>query len=77
MYKSLTNKLYLKQKLYGLKMAKSLDLSQHINVFNQIIGDLKRIDVKFEDEDKALMLLNSLPVSSTYENMVTTLMWRK
>ena len=32
--KSLTNKLYLKQKLYGLKMAESLDLSQHINVFN-------------------------------------------
>ncbi|KAL6311694.1 hypothetical protein AAG906_006513 [Vitis piasezkii] len=59
MSKSLTNKLYLKQKLYGLKMVESLDLSQHINVFNQIISDLKRIDVKFEDEDKALMLLNS------------------
>ena len=40
MSKSLTNKLYLKQKLYGLKMAKGSDLSQHINVFNQIISDL-------------------------------------
>ena len=58
-------------------MAEGLDLSQHINVFNQIISDLKRIDVKFEDEDKALMLLNSLPTSSTYENLVTTLMWGK
>ena len=38
--KSLTNKLYLKQKLYGLKMAEDSDLSQHINVFNQIISDL-------------------------------------
>jgi hypothetical protein len=38
---------------------------------------LKRVDVKFEDEDKALMLLNSLPTSSTYENLVTTLIWRK
>ena len=73
MSKSLTNKLYLKQKLYGLKMAEGLDLSQHINVFNQIISDLKRIDVKFEDEDKALMLLNSFPASSMYENLVTTL----
>ena len=27
MFKSLTNKLYLKQKLYGLKMAEGLDLS--------------------------------------------------
>jgi hypothetical protein len=71
--KSLTNKLYLKQQLYGLKMTESLDLSQHINVFNQIIGDLKKVDVKFEDEDKALMLLNSLLTSSTYENLVTTL----
>jgi hypothetical protein len=50
MPKSLTNKLYLKQRLYGLKMAEGSDLSQHINVFNQIIGDLKRLDVKFEDE---------------------------
>ena len=36
----LTNKLYLKQKLYGLKMVEGSDLSQHINVFNQIISDL-------------------------------------
>ena len=34
MSKSLTNKLYLKQQLYGLKMAEGSDLSQHINVFN-------------------------------------------
>ena len=58
-------------------MVESLDLSQHVNVFNQIISDLKRIDMKFEDEDKALMLLNSLPVSSMYENLVTTLIWGK
>ena len=73
MSKSLTNKLYLKQQLYSLKMAEGLDLSQHINVFNKIINDLKRVDVKFEDEDKALMQLNSLITSSTYENSVTTL----
>ena len=77
MSKSLTNKLYLKQKLYGLKMAESADLSQHINVFNQIISDLRRVDVKYEDEDKALMLLCSLPASPSYENLVTTLMWGK
>ena len=33
--------------------------------------------MKFEDEDKALMLLNSLPTSSAYENLVTTLTWEK
>ena len=65
MSKSLSNKLYLKQKLYGLKMMEGSDLSQHLNVFNQIINDLRRVDVKFKDEDKALMLLNSLPASPT------------
>ena len=34
MSKSLTKKVYLKQKLYGLKMAEGTDLSQHINMFN-------------------------------------------
>ena len=69
--------LYQKQRLYGLKMGEGSDLSQHINMFNQIIGDLKRVDVKLEDEDKALMLLNSLLTSSMYENLVTTLTWGK
>jgi len=59
MSKSLTNKLYLKQQLYRLKMAEGSDLSQHIN------GDLKRLDVKFDYEDKALMLLDSLSTSNT------------
>ncbi|KAJ9674987.1 hypothetical protein PVL29_024100 [Vitis rotundifolia] len=58
-------------------MVEGSDLSQHINVFNQIINDLKQIDVKFEDEDKTLMLLNSIPAFSTYENLDTTLMWGK
>ena len=75
--KSLMNKLYLKQWLYGLKMAEGLDLSQHINVLNQVIDDLKRVDMKFKDEDKALMLLNSFPTSTMYENLVTTLTWGK
>ena len=75
MSKSLTNKLLLKKKLYGLKMAEGSTLDQHINVCNQIISDLNRVDVKFEEEDMALTLLNSLPES--FENFVTTLMWGK
>jgi hypothetical protein len=34
-----------------------------------------RIDIKFEDEDKAMMLLISLPAS--YEHLVMTLLYRK
>jgi hypothetical protein len=75
MSKSLTSKLHLKQKLFGLKMSEGADLRQHINIFKQIISDLLRIDVKFEDEDKAMMLLTSLPAS--YEHLVTTLLYGK
>ena len=72
MSKSLTNKLLLKKKLYGVKMAKGSTLDQHINMCNQIISDLNQIEVKFEEEDIALILLNSL--LEFYDNLVTTLM---
>ena len=75
MSKSLTNKLLLKKKLYGLKMIKGSALYQHIDVFNQIISDMNRVDWKFEEEDMALILPNSLPES--YDNLVTTLIWGK
>ena len=75
MSKSLTNKLYFKQRLYGLKMQEGLNLAQHINIFNQIITDLIRVDVKIEDEDKTIILLCSLPPS--YEHLVTVLTYGK
>ena len=61
--KSLMNKVLLKKKLYGLKMVEGPALDQHINVFYQSISDLNRVDVKFEEEDMAFMLLNSIPQS--------------
>ncbi|KAJ6994065.1 hypothetical protein NC653_017017 [Populus alba x Populus x berolinensis] len=65
MSKSLTNKLYLKHKLFYLEMSKGKNLNQHI------------VDVKFDNENKTLMLLNSLLVSSKFKNLVTTLMCGK
>lgn len=62
----------LKEELYGLKMTKGSNLSQHINVLNQVISNLKRVDMKFEDEDKALMLLNFLLAFVTYEILIAT-----
>ena len=56
-------------------MTKGSVLDQHINVFNQIISDMNQVGVKFEEEDMALMLLNSLPES--YDILGTTLMWGK
>lgn len=71
MSKSLTSKLYLKQQLYGLQMQEESDLRKHVDVFNQLVVDLSKLDVKLDDEDKAIILLCSLPPS--YEHVVTTL----
>jgi len=49
-------------------------MNRHINMSNQIVSDSKQIDVKFNNEDKTLMLLNFLPTSPIYKNLVTTLM---
>ena len=75
MSKSATNKLYLKQKFYGLKMQEGSDLVEHVNTFNQLATDLARLDVKIDDEDKALLFLVSLP--SSYEHLVITLTQEK
>jgi hypothetical protein len=73
--KSLSNKLFLKKKLFKLEMKEGEDVMKHINTFNALINDLSRIDVQFSEEDRALLLLASFPDS--YEHFVTTLMFGK
>ena len=48
-------------------------MAEHLDDFNKIITDLLNLDVKIDDEDKVLLLLNSLPES--YEFLVTTLLY--
>ncbi|KAL8522551.1 hypothetical protein ACS0TY_012634 [Phlomoides rotata] len=61
--KSVSNKLYVKQKLLDFRMADGKDLNEQLDIFNRYIDDLEDLDVKMEDDDKALMLLNALPKS--------------
>lgn len=75
MTKSLTNKLFLKKQLYSLQMEEGSDLLEHINTFNQILSKLASLEVSMEDEDRALLLLSSLPAS--YDHLVTTLLYGK
>jgi len=56
--KSLANKIRLKKCLYTSSMAKG---TQHLDDFNSILIDLESMDVKIEDEDKAILLVVSLP----------------
>lgn len=52
-----------------------MDLTAHVNVFNQLVTDFMKMDVEVDDEDKAIVLLCSLPES--YEHVVTTLTYGK
>lgn len=63
MTKSLANRLYMKQKLYSYKILDDKSISEQLDESNKAIDDLENIDVKKEDEDKAIILLNALPSS--------------
>jgi len=73
MKKSLTNRLYLKQRLYTLKMHEGTTVNDHLDSFNKIIMDLKNIDIDVDDEDQALILLCSLPVS--FDSFVNSMLY--
>jgi len=75
MTKSLSNKLYLKKQLYGLRMKEGTTVLEHLNFFNKIINELLTVDIKIDKEDKALILLSSLPES--YDHIVTTILYGK
>lgn len=65
------NKLFMKTRLYNLRMHEGSDLQQHVNVFDNIITELVKLGVKIDDEDKEIFLLCSLPGLNDYP--VTTL----
>ena len=48
---------------------------RHLDAFNKLIADLLNLDEDIKDEDKALILLNSL--TDSYEHFVTTIMHGK
>lgn len=50
-------------------------MNGHVNSFNKILVDLLNLDDKFDDEDKALFLLNSFP--DEYDHLTTTLLHGK
>ena len=61
MVKSFSNGIYLKQKLFGFKMHEGKLIDENIDEYIKLILDLESLGVKIEDEDQAMILLNSLP----------------
>jgi hypothetical protein len=59
--KSLVNELFLRKKLYNLRMRDGDSVAEHLNAFNTVVSQLVSADIKISDEDKCISLLCSLP----------------
>ena len=60
---STNNKVHLMKKLFILKMGEKASMVEHLNEFNMIVNQLSSVEVNFDDEAYAPILLASLPNS--------------
>ena len=60
---SANNKKHLMKKLFNLKMAEGVVVAKHLNEFDTITNQLSSVDIEFDDEIRALIVLASLPNS--------------
>ena len=58
--KSFENHLHLKGMLYRFQLKKGTSIGEHLNNYMNFLSDLTNMDEVIKDEDKALILLNSL-----------------
>jgi hypothetical protein len=61
--KSLVNKLFLRNKLYSMRMRDGDSVAENLNAFNIVVSQLVSVEIKISDEDKCISLLCSLPNS--------------
>jgi hypothetical protein len=73
MQKDLASKMHIKIKLFTHKLQEGGSVLTYITVFKEIVADLMSMEVKFDDEDLALLLLRSLPIS--YINFQDTILY--
>ena len=57
------NKVHLMKKLFNLKMTENASVAQHLNEFNTITNQSSSVEIDFDDEIRALIVLASLPNS--------------
>jgi hypothetical protein len=74
MSKELTSKMHVKMKLFSHKLQGGSNLT-NISVFKGTVADLTSMEVKFDDEDLALLLLSSFPAS--FSNFRDTILYSR
>jgi len=62
----------LKSKLYSFQIQIGCSINEHLNRYRKLLTDLVNVDVEIDEEDKAVILLNSLP-REEYETFTLTL----
>jgi hypothetical protein len=62
--KYMVNKVFLRNKLYLLRMSDGISITQHPNAFNTVIIQLFFVDIKITKEEKCIIMLFSLLESS-------------
>ena len=58
---SSTNHLILLRTFFTYKMKEGTSLKAHLNIFDDLLMKMKAVDLKIEEEKKAMILLCSLP----------------
>ena len=60
---SVNKKVHLMKKLFNLKMVEGIPVAQHLSEFNTITNQFSSVEINFDDEIHALIVLASLPNS--------------
>ena len=60
---SASNKVFLMNRLFNMKMSEGGYVADHLNDFNTVTNQLSFVKVDFDDEVRALLILCSLPES--------------
>ncbi|GJX66453.1 hypothetical protein Tco_0300796 [Tanacetum coccineum] len=69
--RSLHNKIFLKRKLYAIRMMESTSVTEHVNNLNTLFSQLTSLDCKIDPQERAEILLPSLPDS--YNHVIINL----
>ena len=60
-----------KRRLHRFQMKRGHSIEEHMNSYTKLLTDLVNVDVKSDEEDKAVILLNFLP-KEEYETFILT-----